>query len=35
MSDVATVGSGIGPFTGKAGGTFNPGVLIPFQGPAG
>jgi hypothetical protein len=31
--DVATVGSsGIWLFTGKGGGAFNPGVLIPFEG---
>jgi hypothetical protein len=33
--DVATVGSsGIWLFTGKGGGAFNPGVLIPFEGAA-
>jgi hypothetical protein len=33
ITDVATVGSsGIWLFTGKGGGAFNPGVLIPFQG---
>ncbi|MGA2742644.1 MAG: VCBS repeat-containing protein, partial [Bryobacteraceae bacterium] len=33
ITDVATVGSsGIWLFTGKGGGLFNPGVLVPFQG---